>query len=431
LPAVTTVIVGAGQAGLAMSRCLTERSLDHVVLERAEVANSWRTERWDSLRLLTPNWLSRLPGYRYEGDDPNGFMTMPEVVDYITGYASANAAPIETHSEVTSVRVSGDGFEVVAANGEWQATTVVLASGPYHCSDLPAVARDLPATVTSITSAEYRNPDQLDDGGVLVVGAAATGIQLADEIQRSGRPVTLAVGGHVRLPRLYRGRDIMWWLDVAGVLNERYDEVDDIVRARHVASFQLVGSTSRATIDLNSLQRTGVRIVGRFAAVTADGVAQFSGSLRNQCALADLKLGRLLDTLDTWSADHELDSSFDPPERPAPTEVPANPPLLLALRSGEIKTIIWATGYRPEYPWLRIPVLDGKGRVTHDGGVTACPGLYLLGANFLRRRKSGFIDGVGEDARDISAHLAAYLAQRARAGIGPGPARSLTPEPIP
>jgi putative flavoprotein involved in K+ transport len=430
LTTVTTVIVGAGQAGLAMSRCLTERSIDHVVLERAELANSWRTGRWDSLRLLTPNWLSRLPGYRYEGDDPDGFMTMSQVVDYIAGYASFIDAPVETHCEVTSVRVSGDGFEVVSANGEWQAATVVLASGPYHSADLPAVATAVPATVTSISPSDYRNPDQLDEGGVLVVGAAATGIQLADEIQRSGRPVTLAVGGHVRLPRLYRGRDVLWWLDMAGVLNERYDEVDDVVRARHVASFQLVGSPGRATIDLNSLQEIGVRIVGRLGGVTSDGVAQFSGSLRNQCAMADLKLGRLLDTLDTWAADHQLDSSFDPPERSAPTQIPSNPPLLISLRSGEIKTIVWATGYRPDYPWLQIPVLDRKGRVTHDGGVTACPGLYLLGANFLRRRKSGFIDGVGEDARDLSAHLAAYLTQRAREGIGPMPARPLTPEPI-
>ncbi len=177
-----------------------------------------------------------------------------------------------------------------------------MASGPYSCPDLPALAQAVPANVTSITPAEYRNPDQLEDGGVLVVGAAATGVQLADEIQRSGRPVTLAVGSHVRMPRVYRGMDIMWWLDAAGILDERYDEVDDIIRARNVASFQLVGSPSRATVDLNSLQEIGVRIVGRLAGITADGTAQFSGSLPNQCALADLKLGRLLDTLDEWAA---------------------------------------------------------------------------------------------------------------------------------
>jgi putative flavoprotein involved in K+ transport len=410
LRTVTTVIVGAGQTGLAMSQYLSERSIDHVLLERGEVASSWRTERWDSLRLLTPNWLNRLPGYRYQGDDPDGFMTMPEVVDYISTYATTISAPVQTQTEVLSVGPADEGMAIVTTNGEWRARTVVLASGPYSCPDLPALAQGVPAPVTSITSAEYRNPDQLEDGGVLVVGAAATGVQLAEEIHRSGRPVTLAVGSHVRLPRLYRGMDIMWWLDAAGVLNERYDEVDDIIRARNLASFQLVGSPSRTTVDLNSLQQIGVRIVGRLAGITADGTAQFSGSLPNQCALSDLKLGRLLDSLDEWATGSGVDGEAEPSERPAPTRVPASPPLLLSLRS-EIKTVIWATGYRPEYPWLHLPVLDAKGRVRHDGGVTTVPGLYLMSAVFLRRRKSTFIDGAGDDARDLGAHLVAYLDQ--------------------
>lgn len=406
---ITTVIVGAGQAGLAMSRCLTELSIDHVLLERGEVANSWRTGRWDSLRLLTPNWQSRLPGYRYRGDDPDGFMTMPEVVDYVNTYAQVIGAPVQPNTEVTSVRSFQDGYCVATTNGEWRARTVVLASGPYNLPHVPEVARALPANVTSITPDEYRNPGQLDDGGVLMVGAAATGIQLADEIQRSGRPVTLAVGGHVRLPRVYRAMDIMWWLDAVGILDERYDQVDDIVRARHVPSFQLIGSPNRVTLDLNALQRTGVRIVGRFAGVTPEGTAQFSGSLPNQCALADLKLGRLLDSIDDWATAHGFDNDVDSRERFAPTKVPSSPPLMLRLRSGEISTIVWATGYRPEYPWLHVPVLDAKGSVRHEGGVTPSPGLYLMGAAFLRRRKSTFIDGVGDDARELSVHLAGYL----------------------
>jgi putative flavoprotein involved in K+ transport len=412
LPRVTTVIVGAGQTGLAMSRCLSDRSIDHVLLERGEVANSWRTGRWDSLRLLTPNWQNRLPGYRYDGHDPDGFMTMPEVINYIATYAATISAPVETNTEVISVRSSGHDLAVVSTSGEWRARTVVLASGPYNRPDIPTLAQALPAGVTSMTPAEYRNPDLLEAGGVLVVGAAATGVQLADEIQRSGRPVTLAVGGHVRLPRIYRGMDIMWWLDAAGVLDERYDEVDDIVRARNVASFQLVGSESHATVDLNSLQESGVRIVGRLAGVTAEGTAQFSGSLPNQCALADLKLGRLLDSLDEWAASHGLDKEAEPPDRPEPTRVPPSPPLLLSLRS-DIKTVIWATGYRPEYPWLELPVLDAKGRVRHEGGITSVPGLYLMSATFLRRRKSTFIDGAGDDARDLSAHMVEYLDQNA------------------
>ena len=406
---VATVVIGAGQTGLAMSRFLTERSVDHVLLERGDVANSWRTERWDSLRLLTPNWLNRLPGYRYSGDDPDGYMTMPEIVDFISNFAHEFRAPVETRTEVTSVEATDDGFRVLTTNGEWRAKTVVLASGPYNRPDLPAFAEAIPPSVDRLAAADYRNPEQLDDGGVLVVGAASTGVQLADEIQRSGREVTLAVGGHVRMPRVYRGMDIMWWLDSAGILDERHDEVDDIVRARHVSSFQLVGSPSRLTVDLNSLQRIGVRIVGRLAGITPDGTAQFSGSLPNQCSLADLKLGRLLDTLDQWATENGADKEADQAERFPPTDVPPAPPLMLPLRSGKIKTIIWATGYRPEYRWLDIPVLDAKGGVRHVGGVTSVPGLYVMGTTFLRKRKSTLIVGSGDDARDLSSHLCGYL----------------------
>src|SRR5438874_10301443 len=198
---------------------------------------------------------------------------------------------------------------------------------------------------------EYRNPDQLAEGGVLVVGASATGVQIAHEIQRSGRPVTLAVGEHVRGPRMYRGRDIHWWMEAAGVLDERYDEVDDIVRARRVPSMQLAGSPERATFDLNALTGIGVRLAGRLAGIR-DGRAQFSGSLRNKCELADLKLGRLLDTIDEWATANGLDDSVPPPHRCAPTTV-LEPPLLgLVLRGAEIRTIVWATVFRPVYSWL-------------------------------------------------------------------------------
>ena len=409
---LTTVVIGAGQAGLAMSWWLARRSIDHVVLERGAVANSWKTERWDSLTLLTPNWQSRLPGYGYQGNDPDGFRTMPETIGFIEQYARAIAAPVHTDTRVTSVRSRGGGYEVVTDRRAWQCDTVVLASGACNVSVIPEVASGVPAGVKTLAPLAYRNPGQLEEGGVLVVGASASGIQIADEIQRSGRPVTLAVGEHVRVPRVYRGKDIKWWMDASGVLDQRHDEVDDIVRARNVPSLQLAGYPDRRTIDLNSLTAIGVKLVGRLAGINAGGKAQFSGSLRNVCALADLKMNRLLGTIDEWATANGRDSELPAPHRFAATEVEESPPLLLDLTRGNIKTIIWATGFRPDYSWLDVPVLDRKGQVRHDGGVAEAPGLYLMGLPFLRRRKSSLIDGVGDDARDLSAHLAAYLRDR-------------------
>ena len=391
-----------------MSRCLAERSIDHVVLERGEVANTWKTERWASLRLLTPNWQSRLPGFGYQGDDPDGYRTMPEVIAFIDRYAKVISAPVRTHTTVTSVSRSDAGYLVTTDRGDWHARTVVLATGACNIARVPALAEAVPSAVTMLTPVRYRNPDQLEEGGVLVVGASATGTQLADEIHRSGRPVTLAVGEHIRAPRVYRGRDLEWWMDAAGVLDERYDEVDDIVRARKVPSLQLAGSSERATLDLNALTGIGVKLVGRLAGIN-EGKAQFSGSLRNLCAMSDLKMGRLLDTIDEWATDNGLDGEVEAPHRLPPTEVEESPPLGMDLTSGEIRTIVWATGFRPDYSWLDVPVLDRKGQLRHDGGVVESPGMYLMGIQFLRRRKSALIDGAGDDARDLSDHLASYL----------------------
>jgi putative flavoprotein involved in K+ transport len=394
-----------------MSRCLAERSIDHVVLERGAVANSWRTERWDSLRLLTPNWLSRLPGYQYEGDDPDGYMNASEVVTFLEGYARHAAAPVQAATTVTAVRPEDGGYVVTTDQGQWQCRAAVLANGACNVPDLPPVADSLPASVSVLTAMQYRNPNQLDPGGVLVVGASATGVQVAEEIHRSGRPVTLAVGEHVRVPRVYRGRDVAWWMDATGLLDDRYDEVDDIDRARRVPSFQLAGSPRRATLDLNALTAIGVKLVGRLAGA-ADGKLQFSGSLRNVCALADLKMARLLDTFDEWAKDSGTDEAFDRPQRYAPTAVEESPPLMLNLAGSGIRTILWATGFRPDYSWLEVPVLDRKGRVRHDGGVVDSPGLYVMGLQFMRRRKSALIDGAAADARDLSDHLAGYLRHR-------------------
>jgi putative flavoprotein involved in K+ transport len=408
-----TVIIGAGHAGLAMSRRLTVLGVDHVVLERGEVANAWRTERWPSLRLLTPNWQTKLPSFTYDGPDPDGFMTAGEVVDVIARYATTVDAPVHTHTPVRSVRSDGEGYTVVTDQGRWTAPTVVMASGACNVASVPPFAGAVPSSIKTITPMEYRGTDELPEGGVLVVGAAATGVQLAREIQSSGRPVTLAVGEHVRLPRTYRGCDIFSWMESAGVLDERFDEVDDIVRARHVSSPQLVGSSDGRAVDLNALTEIGVRLVGRLGGIDA-GRAQLSGSLANTCALADLKMNRLLNTLDEWAGSAG-------PERPEPTRVPSNPALELDLFSGEIRTIVWATGFRPDYSWLDVPVFDRRGRLRHDGGVvTGVRGLYLLGAPFLRRRRSTFISGAVRDSEDLAQLIWRDLSRRACESLSAG-----------
>jgi putative flavoprotein involved in K+ transport len=378
------------------------------VLERGEVANSWRRERWDSLQLLTPNWQSRLPGQRYDGDDPDGYMSMSEVTAFIERFAQVSGAPVRTGVTVTSVRTGGDGYFVTTSHGEFQCRSAVIASGACNRPTVPALSGALPASVEQLTPFDYRDPAKLAEGGVLIVGASATGVQLAAEIARSGRPVTLAVGEHVRLPRVYRGKDVLWWMDASGVWDQRHDEVDDLTRARSLPSPQLAGTPERSTLDLNALAALGVEFVGRLAAVR-DGRALFSGGMRNVFSLADLKMNRLLDTFDEWALTSGRDGEFTPPERFELTNAPGAPRLQIDLTSGEIKTVIWATGFRPEYGWLDVPVVDEKGRLRHEGGVTESPGLYALGLPVLRRRKSTFIYGIEDDAREVTGHLADHL----------------------
>jgi putative flavoprotein involved in K+ transport len=379
------------------------------VLERGEVANSWRRERWDSLRLLTPNWQSRLPGIRYEGPDPDGYMTANDVVEFIERFAKVSAAPVRTGTNVTSLRRIDDGYDVHTDRGEIRCRTVVIASGACNQASVPRFNDAVPPAIEQVTPFDYRSPAQLADGGVLVVGASATGVQLAAELSQSGRAVTLSVGEHVRLPRVYRGRDVLWWMDVSGVWNQRYDEVDDLTRARRLPSPQLVGTPERTTLDLNALSAMGVEVVGRWAAIR-DGRALFSGGVRSLLSLADLKMDRLLDSFDEWARSPDCDAEVDAPERFAPTTVPQPTRLQLDLRGGEIRTIVWATGFRPDYGWLDIPVVDPKGHLHHDGGVVDSPGLYALGLPVLRRRKSTFIHGIEDDAREVIDHLTRYLA---------------------
>jgi putative flavoprotein involved in K+ transport len=422
---VTTVIIGAGHNGLAMSRCLTGLSIDHVVLERGDVANTWRHERWDSLRLLTPNWLSRLPGYAYTGDNPDGFMDMDETIKFISGFARHADAPVQTQTRVECVEPHGEDYKVTTNQGVWHCRALVLANGAFSKPKIPAMNLAVPSHIRKITPKSYRRPDQLEEGGVLVVGASASGIQLAKEIHESGRPVTLATGEHVRMPRTYRGKDILWWMDATGRSDEHIDEVDNTVRARRVPSPQLIGTVDRSTVDMNTLTNIGVELTGRVCNIR-DGVCQTSGDLRNLCKMADLKGDRLLRTIDDWVRERsgtradiaQIAQTSRQGESLTPTQVPDKPRMTLDLNSGEIRTIVWATGYRADYSWLRVPVLNQKGELHQDGGVVRAPGMYVMGHNFLRRRKSSFIHGATDDARDLSEHLAGYLAGGRQRAVG-------------
>jgi putative flavoprotein involved in K+ transport len=408
---VSVVVVGAGPGGLSMSRRLTEAGVDHVVLERGEVANSWRHERWDSLRLLTPNWMTVLPGYRYEGDDPDGFMSAAETVAFLDGYRRRFDPPVLTAVNVESVARAGDGFVVHTEGAHWQCDAVVAASGGSSDPRLPAFAVDIPRRIDQLTALEYRRAAQLDASGrVLVVGASASGVQIADELARAGREVTIAAGEHVRLPRRYRGRDIYWWLDRIGQLDERYDEVDDIGRARRHASVQLVGTDEGRDLDLNALGAAGVQIAGRLMGINGTST-QHSGGLANLATNADLKQARLLRRIDEYVTERGLDPDVAPPREPHPT-VPGDAPIELDLRS--FSTVVWATGHRPAYPWLPDAAFDRRGRVVHDGGVAAIPGLYVLGLPFLRRRRSNLLGGIGLDAADLVDHLRVHLDARSR-----------------
>jgi putative flavoprotein involved in K+ transport len=304
-----------------------------------------------------------------------------------------------------------DGFEVRTTGGTWRCDTVVAATGGSSEPRVPAFASDLPQAVQQLTSLTYRRPAQIDDHGrVLVVGASASGVQIAEELQRAGREVTIAVGEHIRLPRSYRGCDIYWWLDRIGQLDERWDEVEDLQRARRHASVQVVGSDDAREVDLPSLQALGVQLVGRLMAIRGT-TALCSGGLRSLVANADLKEARLLRRIDEWVEKHDMADLVGPAVKPSPTVLKDVPTGLDLARFG---TVIWATGFRPTYCWLDPRALDRRGRVGHDGGVASMQGLYLLGLPFLRRRRSNLLAGLGLDASELGQHLVEYLATAER-----------------
>ena len=396
-----TVIIGGGTAGLAMSRCLAEYQVDHVILERGRLGERWRSERWDSLRLLSPNWQSRLPHFHYNGSDPDAFMTMPEFIRHMEDYAESFEAPLQTGTNVQIVeRLNNGRYRIATDNGDWSANNVVVATGFCDVPRVPPFSAALPGDIVQLVPSDYRNPSQVADGGVLVVGASATGLQIADELAEAGRKVTLAVGTHIRVPRRYRGRDILYWMDSMGAFKAPGDPAEE----RKTPPPQLVGTPENRDLDLGELQKKGVRLVGRATSARGDCV-YFADDLKATVETADTQMMGLLDKIDGYIESSGAAAPAADRDSIAPVEI-RNAPAAVDLQEENIGTVIWATGYKRHHPWLKIPVLDDGGDIRHEGGVTPEPGLYVLGMRFQRTKGSNLIDGVGRDAEVLSKHIA-------------------------
>ncbi|QMU57702.1 MAG: pyridine nucleotide-disulfide oxidoreductase [Boseongicola sp.] len=396
----TAVIIGAGQSGLAMSFELMNRGIDHIILERGEVANSWRHERWDSLRLLTPNRMNNLPGVPYDGPDNDGFMSVSELIDRFDACLKKTAFPVQLGTTVLSVKPLSSGYIVQTDQGTIEAKIVVMATGANVHPKIPAFSHAFPKDIVQTNPLHYKRPSDLPHGKTLVVGASASGLQLAKELQCSGRQVTLAVGNHTRMPRSYRGSDILEWMARIGVTNTLYSDAPDIDRLRRLPSPSL---TANESLDLNKLQELGVELVGRCVGLE-DGRVQFSGSLANICASADLKMARLLASIDAYESAHTHDGIHGTPLPPAPTLLPDDPRLSIDLAQEGYASILWATGFTPNFSWLRAPYFDRKGQLLHDGGVVA-QGLYVMGLPYMRYRRSTLLHGASSDAAELANHM--------------------------
>lgn len=404
---IDAVVIGAGQAGLAASSCLTAVGVEHVVLEAGLPGQSWLKRR-PSLRLLTPNWMTRLPGFAYAGPDPEGYMGMADVAALLDTYASGLQAPILCRAPVNRVTAGLGRFLVHSARGTFQARAVVVATGACRLPNVPALAGTLSPAIAQVTAAAYRSPDDLPPGGVLVAGASASGVQIAEDLAAAGRRVVLAAGRHTRLPRSWRGRDIMDWMDRAGIL----DEAPARRPGEGVSSFtslQLCGSPDKRDLDLGTLAALGVEMVGRVEAAEGTRLS-FSGDLPDLARRADERMRRLLQRIDA----HIGMSGQDAPPGHAPEPVVPDPgPRELDLADAGIRAVVWATGYRPDVSWLDAALRGPCGRIEHEEGVCACPGLYVIGMPLQRRRKSSFIDGVGGDALVIAGRIRdAFLVRR-------------------
>lgn len=421
-PDVEVLVVGAGQAGIAMSEHLTDRGIPHLVLEQQRIAERWRSMRWDSLVANGPAWHDRFPGLGFAELSAGEFASKDQVADYFAAYAEQIKAPIQCGVAVRSVwrKAGAPGFQVSTSSGELSARYLVAATGPFQRPVIPQLVPD-DAGLLQIHSSDYRNPQQLPEGAVLVVGAGSSGVQIAAEIQRSGRQVFLSVGPHDRPPRSYRGRDFCWWLGVLG----KWDAAAPEAGAEHV-TIAVSGADGGQTVDFRKLAEDGITLVGRTNGFHA-GVVGFDSDLQRNIAAGDASYSALLDEADAYAARNGLDL----PEEPGARSVRPDPDCLTAplqeldLSAAGVTSIVWATGFAVDYGWLQVDAFDAQGRPRQQRGVSSEPGVYFLGLPWQSRRGSSFIWGVWHDAKYLADHIAiqrGYLAHHELDALVPEPA---------
>ena len=418
-PHIDAVVIGAGQGGLATSRFLALAGIGHVVLERSSIASSWRERRWDSFCTVTPNWSIALPGAEYAGGDPDGFLSRDDLVRHFERWAESFGAPVRCGVEVRRVRPLDGGFEVETSDGVWRARNVVVATGTYQAPNVPAVSAKLPRRLKQLAADDYKRPGTLPPGGVLVVGAGQTGCQIAEELHGAGLNVWLCVGRAGRLPRRWRGRDCIAWQRDMGYL----DRTPDMLESRALrfrADPHLTGRNGGYTLSLHDFHRRGVRLLGRLTGCDGER-ARFDDGLHDEMHFADDFADRITAAFDQHIREHGIDA---PP--PTPEELAGGPPAdgtmpeilrELDLAAAGIGSVVWATGYRYDFSWIEAPVLDEAGYPAAPRGVSALPGLYFVGLNWMTWRKSGILWGVGDDAQSVARHLAGRCRIRSSSGL--------------
>jgi putative flavoprotein involved in K+ transport len=404
------VIIGGGQAGLSMSYHLLARGIDHTVIEARQAGGDWQERRWDSFCLVTPNWQGRLPGFPYQGSDPDGFMARDEIVRYLQEYVKSFDFPLAEGVTATGLRQDGAGtFRLTTTHGDLAADQVVVATGPYQVPRTPLIAERVPEGITQIHSASYRNPGQLPEGEVLVVGTGQSGCQIAEDLHLAGRRVHLSVGSAPRVARAYRGRDVVAWLDDMGYYRKAISEFTDADAVRFRANHYVTGRDGGHDIDLRAFARDGMRLYGRLSGIRG-GVLRLDADLRKNLDAADAVSESIKDSIDAYIAAGGIDAPGE--ARYTPVWEPAAEPRELDIRAAGITAVVWSTGYGRDHRWIEIPVFDGRGYPTHERGMTSCPGLYFLGLPWQHTWGSGRLCGVGDDAEYLARQIAAFGARQ-------------------